>query len=144
MTAPNAVDRQFVKTLMIPLQTIGTDPLMAMNFVNPALNVDPGVVRSCLPAEYQDQERVPRAVMLSVVVESVIQKKLAAFSPPLDDQQKLELAGYHLPGDPPNLVAYKARPLNGIWATAPYLHNGSVGLDPVWWISSERGIRCRP
>lgn len=25
-----------------------------------------------------------------------------------------------------SLVAYKARPLNGIWATAPYLHNGSV------------------
>jgi mono/diheme cytochrome c family protein len=25
-----------------------------------------------------------------------------------------------------NRVAYKARPLNGIWATAPYLHNGSV------------------
>lgn len=24
------------------------------------------------------------------------------------------------------LKAYKARPLNGIWATAPYLHNGSV------------------
>ena len=25
-----------------------------------------------------------------------------------------------------SLVSYKARPLNGIWATAPYLHNGSV------------------
>ena len=24
------------------------------------------------------------------------------------------------------LPCYKARPLNGIWATAPYLHNGSV------------------
>ena len=24
------------------------------------------------------------------------------------------------------LLAYKARPLNGIWSTAPYLHNGSV------------------
>ena len=23
-------------------------------------------------------------------------------------------------------LEYKARPLNGIWATAPYLHNGSV------------------
>ena len=23
-------------------------------------------------------------------------------------------------------LAYKARPLDGIWATAPYLHNGSV------------------
>jgi hypothetical protein len=27
---------------------------------------------------------------------------------------------------PNNLNAYKARPLNGIWATAPYLHNGAV------------------
>ncbi len=26
----------------------------------------------------------------------------------------------------PNTSAYKARPLDGIWATAPYLHNGSV------------------
>jgi hypothetical protein len=25
-----------------------------------------------------------------------------------------------------NILAYKARSLNGIWATAPYLHNGSV------------------
>ena len=27
---------------------------------------------------------------------------------------------------PANPAVYKARPLNGIWATAPYLHNGSV------------------
>lgn len=27
---------------------------------------------------------------------------------------------------PSKFKAYKARPLNGIWATAPYLHNGSV------------------
>jgi hypothetical protein len=27
---------------------------------------------------------------------------------------------------PPDLNVYKARPLNGVWATAPYLHNGSV------------------
>jgi hypothetical protein len=25
-----------------------------------------------------------------------------------------------------DILSYKARPLNGIWATAPYLHNGSV------------------
>jgi len=25
-----------------------------------------------------------------------------------------------------SILAYKARPLNGVWATAPYLHNGSV------------------
>ncbi len=27
---------------------------------------------------------------------------------------------------PDVILKYKARPLNGIWATAPYLHNGSV------------------
>ena len=27
---------------------------------------------------------------------------------------------------PPAGLAYKARPMDGIWATAPYLHNGSV------------------
>ena len=36
----------------------------------------------------------------------------------------------HFEGDRPNCLragaGYKARPLNGIWATAPFLHNGSV------------------
>lgn len=47
------------------------------------------------------------------------------------------------------LLAYKARPLNGIWATAPYLHNGSVKslyelLQPVekrtktFWVGNRK------
>ena len=49
------------------------------------------------------------------------------FQPPLDGKQQLELTGYRDPElDQPNVDAYKARPLDGIWATAPYLHNGSV------------------
>jgi hypothetical protein len=32
----------------------------------------------------------------------------------------------HLRNPDPNNLFYKARPLNGVWATAPYLHNGSV------------------
>jgi len=35
-----------------------------------------------------------------------------------------------LDDDKPKTPSYKARPLNGIWATAPYLHNGSV---PTLW-----------
>ena len=39
-------------------------------------------------------------------------------------------AGTYNPDTPASpfasLISYKARPLNGIWATAPYLHNGSV------------------
>ena len=31
-----------------------------------------------------------------------------------------------------NRVQYRARPLNGVWATAPYLHNGSV--PSLYWL----------
>jgi hypothetical protein len=37
----------------------------------------------------------------------------------------LEAQEAQQPGED-SILAYKARPLNGIWATAPYLHNGSV------------------
>lgn len=39
-------------------------------------------------------------------------------------------------------LAYKARPLNGIWATAPYLHNGSVkSLYELLLPPAERATR---
>ncbi len=49
----------------------------------------------------------------------------------LDNEVRSSLkAGHYDPDitvDPyASVMAYKARPLNGIWATAPYLHNGSV------------------
>jgi len=68
----------------------------------------------------------------------IIGKQLAARNPPLKEQkcveldttpQQCELTGYHLEDEKPPInppIAYKARPLNGIWATAPYMHNGSM------------------
>ena len=41
-------------------------------------------------------------------------------------QQKAERLARCLAAADNPLMAYKARPLEGIWATAPYLHNGSV------------------
>lgn len=39
----------------------------------------------------------------------------------------------------PNLAAYKARPLNSVWATPPYLHNGSVAnIDQLLWPAKQR------
>ncbi|WP_139315154.1 di-heme-cytochrome C peroxidase [Mongoliimonas terrestris] len=39
------------------------------------------------------------------------------------------------------ILAYKARPLNGIWATAPYLHNGSV--PTLYDLLLPAGVRNR-
>jgi mono/diheme cytochrome c family protein len=129
MTDPNALGKQFIKIIMIGLNKIKTDPLMANNFINPAMDVDPGVIREHLPAPFQSLEKVPRAAILSTVVDKIIEKQYTSLKP--DENQRNELSGFHISPDrggppPPNLRAYKARPLNGVWATAPYLHNGSV------------------
>ena len=46
--------------------------------------------------------------------------------------QDISDAAKSLSGGTPDMSSYKARPLDGIWATAPYLHNGSVAnLDDL-------------
>ncbi|MDR8363256.1 di-heme-cytochrome C peroxidase [Pseudomonas sp. JL3] len=42
------------------------------------------------------------------------------------DEKALRLINCYRDSQKVALLAYKARPLTGIWATAPYLHNGSV------------------
>lgn len=53
-----------------------------------------------------------------------------------DLSTKLE---FNDPHDASVALTYKGRPLNGIWATAPYLHNGSVRtLDDLLKPAKER------
>ncbi len=125
LTDPNRFGKQFIRTHMIPLEKIGTDPTMVMNFAT--RTAKPGALRPYLDEGLRDAPEVPAGALLTIASGGVIKTTLAAFSPPLDQQQQLELTGYRDPEvGPPNVVAYKARPLDGIWATAPYLHNGSV------------------
>jgi hypothetical protein len=46
-------------------------------------------------------------------------------SPPLDKTQRDTFNG-NMPNEVQGELAYKVRPLNGVWATPPYLHNASV------------------
>jgi hypothetical protein len=60
--------------------------------------------------------------------------------PESDKKRRDELWGFrkNCPNPEKNLhypeknLHYRARPLNGVWATAPYLHNGSV--PSLWWM----------
>ncbi len=67
-------------------------------------------------------------------------------NPPVD-QLKDVLYGRRVTrtlGAPRNPSQYEARPLNGIWATAPYLHNGSVPtLDALLRPAAERPTSFR-
>ncbi len=45
--------------------------------------------------------------------------------PPTSPAERKRINGY-MPNELRGELAYKVRPLNGVWATPPYLHNGSV------------------
>ena len=121
---------QFVETEMTPLAEIGTDPTMAMNFA--ARTVSTAHLAPVLPAPFTGAAELPAPVLLGILVGLATQNTLASIDPPLSQAQTAAAIGYRVkaPGLPPytpkNLLAYRARPLDGIWATAPYLHNGSV------------------
>ncbi|HEX6096867.1 MAG TPA: di-heme-cytochrome C peroxidase [Thermoanaerobaculia bacterium] len=120
MTPPNKFGKQFVRTVMVPVATIGTDPMMVKRFTR---MVDPGVLKPLVGNAAQ----APAATVLGVADRGVILRAFAALQPPLTDAQKLAMMGFRDPDSkPPNPLGYKARPLDGIWATAPFLHAGSV------------------
>jgi hypothetical protein len=116
MTEPNQAKRQFIKTNMISLKTIGTDQKTATNFVT----------REALPGllGQANGPSMRAADLLSLFVTQVVARQFEEMKLNADEQK--EYNGFRNGGDPPNLLAYKAKPLAGVWATAPYLHNGSV------------------
>jgi hypothetical protein len=70
---------------------------------------------------------VPAPLLLGIADRAVIQRALASLQPPPTQAEILAMTGYRDPAiGPPNPAAYKARPLDGVWATAPFLHAGSV------------------
>ncbi len=121
------------------LEHVKTDPTEAMNAINAVAPT--GVLKGAkMPGgagEYGDH--APVAVMLADLVEGILVKNVDATAKAVENAVRNGNGLKDLPkeGKYPStingeespfasLLAYKARPLNGIWATAPYLHNGAV------------------
>lgn len=98
---------------LFPLDKIKTDPTNATNFAE----------RTVDASSIQMGGNVPGAEIISMVLSGIIKRQYDELKIPLDQQE--EWNGYR-----DNLLrackAYAARPLAGVWANAPYLHNGSV------------------
>jgi hypothetical protein len=95
------------------LNTIGTDPRQAATFEKRKVSLEkingPSEISS-----YKAGELVTGKIVNQWIDESPAN---AARAKEVDRGRPNE---FRAP------LAYRARPLNGIWATAPYLHNGSV------------------
>jgi len=104
--------KQFFKVTMIPLAEIGTDPKQAQNFYDRKADSGP-----------LGQGIVSAGDGLTFITQKVIENAYTQLN--LTPEQREEWNGYRK-NEVRAPLAYKARPHNGIWATPPYLHNGSV------------------
>ncbi len=154
---------------MLKLEAIGTDPTMADNSVN--YTGYSGILRNqYVGAGVGDlllDKKAPIAALLTKATTGVVTTPdpdkgfirrwsewlyniiSAFFSNEIKSSNK---QGNYIPDTTmspySSLQAYKGRSLNGIWATAPYLHNGSVPtlydlLLPIC-SATNQGEECRP
>jgi mono/diheme cytochrome c family protein len=111
----NSQKKRFLIVKDVKQSFVGTDPHEATDFMN--RTADSGDLgKGCISA----------GVGLELVTNGIVNKFFdkMKFTP----EQQIEWRGYRDPHDPSVRAEpiYKARPLTGIWAVSPYLHNGSV------------------
>jgi hypothetical protein len=132
----NQVDGRAVQQLkLLPVAAIGTDPTAANNIADhrfdlTALQWDPAELAKLdvqlhpKPTEPLDLSKLSVAKGLAYVTAYV--ENHAYREANVTPAEKPDMDGFGLPIGVQELRAYKARPLAGVWATAPFLHNGSV------------------
>nr|WP_283939197.1 di-heme-cytochrome C peroxidase [Pseudomonas sp. T1.Ur] len=128
-------DRPVQQLHMLPVQVIGTDPGTANNIADHRFNLtslqwDPTELAKLdvqlhpTPTEPLDLSQVSVAKGLAYVTAFV--ENRAYRDAGVTPVERPALDGFGLPIGVRELRAYKARPLAGVWATPPFLHNGSV------------------
>jgi hypothetical protein len=129
-------DGRWVQHLkMLPVDVIGTDPGAANNIADhrfdlSALQWDVTELKQLdvhlqpTPTEPLDLSKLSSAKGLAYITAFVGNRAYRDAKIPTAEQPAMN--GFGLPIGVRELRAYKARPLAGVWATAPFLHNGSV------------------
>ena len=133
--------KRHIKVRMSTIDKVGTDPLMASNAVSARgkSGIYAGKKRYYQAGDEIGVEAPAIAILNNIMVGILRNNPLQVYlakrdaralghgdeiHPPKYVNGKIVPHGEEV--SEVNLLAYKARPLNGIWATAPYLHNGSV------------------
>lgn len=121
----------YIKVTDVPIDYIGTDPRQATDFKN--RTADTGDLGKGI---------VPASEGLDLVTSGIANRFFRQEG--IGPEEQAAWMGGRDPRDPRirGELIYKARPLNGIWAAAPYLHNGSVlTLDAL--LSPDDDARAR-
>jgi hypothetical protein len=106
------------KVCVVPTWDIGTDPHVVNNYLDSrhdASALDPG---------NPQLHSIPASVGLDLLMNAVSDRKFRELE--ISEEEKWEMQGWGRQNALRDMRGYKSRPLHGIWATPPFLHNGSV------------------
>jgi hypothetical protein len=132
MTPPEAnyFGKSFIEIRKIDYRRVGTDPTYVEDLATRMVRTGPAA-----RIAHEGKPLVPAAMFFISTVGGVVGRAMndAGLTP----EQQVVLSGFRLrppqvPGGQPtpylpeSLTMLKAGPLDGIWASGPYLHNGSV------------------
>jgi mono/diheme cytochrome c family protein len=109
--APGACDEIPIK--LYDLKEIGTDPQQATTFAD----------RRVTLSKLGGPDDMANYDAAKIVTDNIADQWIAKSK---DNAAAAAAINCGRPSDFRGLLQYRARPLNGIWAAAPYLHNGSV------------------
>jgi hypothetical protein len=127
---PKKEGKRFIENAIVPVDLVGTDPTQ---FGSPQFESKPtvmaGPLSNYLRAPYTGAAVVPPPAVFETAQLGVFDGALSKLS--LSEEDLVAAHGYRAfypeTVEPvPALFAYKANPAEGMWASPPYLHNGSV------------------
>lgn len=122
-TPVNAAGERYLNLNMIDIAHVGTDPAQAEDMKKRSVAVPTSLGITDDTGKVVTSDDFGNA--LRQIVNAVVNRWYDSQVPPISSAMRDKMNGFRADGIRATLQ-YKARPLDGIWATPPYLHNGSV------------------
>lgn len=121
-TEPNKFGKRFVLVGLTPQSYIGTDQTQAEAIKPFAIT---GALSDNLPGELRGKAVLPAGDFKVGLARPIMERAVAELK--MTEAELVKLNGYReLPSPPFPDRVYKAAPRDGVWATGPFMHNGSV------------------
>lgn len=106
------------KMCVVPTWEIGTDSEVVNNFLDRRYSAS-----AIYPAD-PSLAQLSATQGLTLMISKVTEKRYAELG--ISDAEAQKMNGWGRKNEIRDMRGYKARPLHGVWATPPFLHNGSV------------------
>jgi hypothetical protein len=121
-TEPNKYGKRWIQVGLVPYKYVGTDPGQFEDVMPYALTAQ---LASQLPPPHKGNEVFPTGEFYLFLQERILEKALGKLK--LTEAEAAKMHGYReFPLPRPPRGVYKAAPRDGVWATPPFMHNGSV------------------